>query len=121
MVLVTSNKARGLLYISFIGRVRPEDFTRQRPDLEALLAELPPDFRVLANFSELEVMDLECMAELGRAMELIDRSGVGLIARVIPDPTKDIGLNIFSIFHLPHRPQIATCETMTEAGALLRL
>jgi hypothetical protein len=121
MVLVTSNKAKRLLYVSYIGRVRPAYFTRQQPDLEALMAELPPDFRVLVNLSELESMDLECMAEIGRTMELIDRSGVGLIVRVIPDPGKDIGLNIFSIFHYLHRPQIATCKNMMEAGELLGL
>ena len=121
MVLITSNKARRLLYISYFGQVRPGDMTRQQPDLKELLAELQPDFRVLADFSELEAMDLDCMPELGRNMELIDRSGVGLIVRVIPDPTKDIGLNIFSIFHLPHHPQIATCKTMTEAGVTLGL
>jgi hypothetical protein len=121
MVLVTSNKARRLLYISYIGQVRPADLTRQQPDLEALMAELPPGFRVLADFSELESMDLNCMAEIGRTMELVDRSGVGMIVRVFPDPAKDIGLNIFSIFHYPHRPQIATCQSMTEAGGLLGL
>ena len=121
MVLVTSNKARRLLFIKYIGRVRPGDLTRQQPDIEALMAELPPDFRVLVDFSELEDMDLDCMPELGRTMELIDRSGVGLIVRVIPDPTKDIGLNIFSIFHLPHHPPIATCKNMMEASVVLGL
>jgi hypothetical protein len=121
MVLVTSNKVRQLLYVTYIGRVRPADFTRQQPDLEALMAELSPDFRVLVNLSGLESMDLECVEEIGRTMELIDRSGVGLIVRVIPDPAKDIGLNIFSIFHYPHRPRIATCKSMLEAGELLGL
>jgi hypothetical protein len=86
-----------------------------------LLAELPPDFRTLTDLSQLEKMDLECMTEIGRAMELIGRSGVGLIVRVIPDPAKDIGFSISSIFHFPQRPQIATCESMTEAGKLLGL
>ena len=121
MVLVTSNKAKQLLYVSYIGHVRPPDLARHRPDVEALMAELPPAFRVLADLSELEAMDLECMTEIGRLMELIDRSGVGLIVRVIPDPGKDIGLNIFSIFHYPHRPQIATCKSLVEAGKLLGL
>ena|SRR5277367_1045197 len=121
MVLVTSNKARRLLFVSYIGQVRPADLVRHRPDVEVLMAELPPDFRVLVNLSELEAMDLECMTEIGRIMELIDRRGVGLIVRVIPDPGKDIGLNIFSIFHYPRRPQIVSCKSMMEAGKLLRL
>ncbi len=83
------------------------------------MAELSADYRLLVDLSELKEMDLDCMTEIGRIMELIDRSGVGLIVRVIPDPAKDIGLNIFSIFHYPHRPQIATCKSMMEAGELL--
>jgi hypothetical protein len=121
MVLVTSNKARQLLYVGYIGQVRPADLARSYSDLEALLAELSPDFRVLADLSQLEEMGLDCMTEIGRAMELFDRSGVGMIVRVIPDPAKDIGFNISSNFHYQRRPQIATCKNMTEAGELLGL
>jgi anti-anti-sigma regulatory factor len=119
MLLVTSNREKQLLYLSYIGQVRIGDLARHQSDVAALMAELSPDFRMLVNLSELETMDLNCMTELGSLMELIDRSGVGLIVRVIPDPAKDIGFNILSIFHYPHRPKIATCNNMIEAGKLL--
>jgi hypothetical protein len=60
-------------------------------------------------------MDPECSDELGRAMDLINQRGVSLIVRVIPDPAKDIGLNILTIFHYPHQPRIITCENLAQA------
>lgn len=121
MVLVASNRTKQLLYVSYVADVHPAQFVRTFADLETLVKELSPDFRLLVNLTELQSMDLECMTEIGRVMELLDRSGVGLIVRVIPDPAKDIGLNIFSIFHYSHRPQVATCKNMAEAGQLLGL
>lgn len=119
MLLVTSSREKQLLYLSYIGHVRPGDLARHTAEVAALMAELSPDFRILMNLSELETMDLACMTEIGGLMELIDRSGVGLIVRVIPDPAKDIGFNILSIFHYAQPRQIAMCKTMVEAGKLL--
>jgi len=121
MFLATSNRTRQLLLLSYIQRVRPEELERGREDVKTLLADLPPGFRLLADLSRLESMDLDCMKEIGRTMELFDRGGVGMIVRVIPDPGKDIGFNILTLFHYPHHPQIVTCKTMTEAAGLLAL
>jgi hypothetical protein len=54
-------------------------------------------------------------------MELCDQHGVGLVVRVIPDPAKDIGFNLLSIFHYPHHPRAVTCKTMSEAARLLSI
>jgi hypothetical protein len=121
MVLVTLNKTKQLLYTSYSGRVRPEELAQCEPDLQALAAELSPGFSVLVDLSAMESMDLDCLKGIGRLMELLDRAGVGMVVRVIPDPYKDIGLNILSIFHYSNRPQIVTCKTMVEAGKHLGL
>ena len=119
MVLVTSNQLKQLLYISYIGRVRLADFPPGHEDLRTQLGGLSPGFTLLADFSRLGAMDLECAPELGRVMELIGRSGVGLVVRVIPDPSKDIGMNILTVFHYPHHPRVVTCESMAEAARTL--
>lgn len=121
MLLVTSNKSRQLLYVSYIGKVQPEEFQQGREDLEAQLKELSQGFRLLADFSQLESMKLDCQPELGRTMELIGKAGVDLVVRVIPDPSKDIGMNILTVFHYPHRPRVVTCENLTEAARALGL
>jgi anti-anti-sigma regulatory factor len=121
MVLVTSNKEKQLLCFNYIGDVDPDQLARLEADVQALEAELKPGFRTLVDLSELDSMDLDCLKGLGRLMELADKNGVGLIVRVIPDPHKDIGFNILSIFHYVNRPQIITCKNMAEAGKHLGL
>jgi len=120
MVLVTSNKLKQLLLVSYIGKVTPLDLAQGRADMVPLLADLKPGFSLLVNLSHLTSMGLDCVDELGRNMELFDQHGVDLVVRVIPDPYKDIGMNILTIFHYHHRPRVVTCDNMTEgANALL--
>ena len=121
MLLVTSNKSQRLLYIRYIGQVQPAEFQRSREDLTTQLGELSSGFRLLADFSQLESMELECEVELGRMMELIAQAGVDLVVRVIPDPSKDIGMNILTVFHYPHRLRVVTCENLVEAARALGL
>jgi hypothetical protein len=115
MLLITSNKPQRLLYMNYVQRVTPTEMAGARDELKTLLAELPPNFRLLADLSQLEFMDPECSTELGWAMELIGQHGVGLIVRAIPDSAKDIGLNILAIFHYPHHPRTITCQSLAEA------
>jgi hypothetical protein len=56
-----------------------------------------------------------------RMMDLFNKKGVEMVVRVIPDPYKDIGLNIMSLFHYPRRVHIVTCETLEEAREVLAL
>src|SRR5271154_5020037 len=121
MLLVTSNKSKRLVHVSYIGPVRGEEIQGALEDLKTQLAELSPGFRLLADFSRLESMGLDCVPGLGAMMDLIGLAGVGLVVRVIPDPGQDIGMNILTIFHYPHRPQIVTCQNMTEAARALAL
>ncbi len=121
MLLVTSNKSKQLLHVSYIGPVRLEELQGGREDLTTQLEELSPGFRLLADFSQMESMGLDCTPELGRMMDLIGRAGVDLVVRVIPEPGRDIGMNILTVFHYPHRPRTVICENMVEAAKLLAL
>jgi hypothetical protein len=121
MLLVTSNKLRQLLHIRYLGPVQPAEFQQGREDLTAQLRELSPGFRLLADFSQLESMELDCEVELGRMMELIGQGGVALVVRVIPDSSKDIGMNILTVFHYPRRLRVVTCKNLIEAAKALGL
>jgi len=114
MVLVTSNKRQKLLFLSYIERVDPAQLATARVDLVAALGELPPGIRLLADMSDLEYMDPACTEEMGISMDLLGKHGVDLIVRVIPDSTKDIGLNILTAFHYPQHPRIVSCRKMAE-------
>lgn len=121
MFLATSNKTKRLLCLNYVQRVLPEELKLAREDVKRLLADLPPGFRLLVDLSQVESMDLACATEIGRTMELIDQSSASLVVRVIPDPDKDIGMNILTVFHYPHHPRIVTCETLAEAIQKLSL
>jgi hypothetical protein len=115
MILATSNKFKQVLCVNYIARVRPAELKQSREELKILLTDLRPGFGFLANLSALESMGLDCRTELGRNMDLISQNGVGRVIRVIPDPTKDPGLNILGFFHYPNHPPITTCTTLAEA------
>lgn len=121
MILLTSNKQKQLLCLTYVDKVSPAELVQARGDLSALLAELPPDCRLLADMSQLEYMDLECASEMGRAMDLLAEHGVSLIVRVIPDTSKDIGLNILTAFHYPRPPRIITREKLLDGIRALEL
>jgi hypothetical protein len=44
-----------------------------------------------------------------------------LLHMMIPDPTKDIGFNILTVFHYRRPPRTVVCETMAEAARVLAL
>jgi hypothetical protein len=121
MLLVTSNKSKQLLYIRYIGHVRLEEFQKGREDLATQLGEMSPGFHLLADFSQLESMGLDCTPELGRMMELIGQADVKLVVRVIPEPSKDIGMNILTVFHYPHHLRVVTCQNLPDAAGALGL
>ena len=91
MFLATINQPRDLLYVCYIGHVTVADLQRGAADLEKLLLNLKPGFHLLADLSRVDEMDVACVQEIGKTMELLERHQVGQIVRVVPDADKDIG------------------------------
>ena len=56
-----------------------------------------------------------------KKLRVIGRAGVGWVARVIPDPGKDIGMNILTAFHYPRRLRVVTCKSLVEAARAIGL
>jgi hypothetical protein len=121
MFLALTNKAKRLLYVGYIQQVRSKDLQRGFEEIRALLADLPSGFNLLVDLERLESIEPACAAQIGKVMDLLAQHGVGTVVRVIPDPKKDIGLNILSLFHYPHHPRVVTCKTMGEAAKLLSI
>ena len=119
MFLATSNKPRRLLHFSYIGKVGVAELERGSLEVNALLAELPPGLKIVVDLERMESMDIGCAEIVGQMMELLEKHGVDLVLRIIPDPTKDIGLNLISRFHYHHRPRIATFKSLAEVAGLL--
>jgi hypothetical protein len=115
MFKAEADKLKNLLKISYMQHVGPEDTQHVEEAIPALLPDLRPGFRLLTDMSSLESMDLACVPYIKRMMDLCNKQGVEMVVRVIPDPHKDIGLNILSLFHYRQRVRIVTCETLAEA------
>jgi hypothetical protein len=115
MIQAEADKAKNLLRVTYAGCVGPEQTRRAVETLQRRLADLAPGFRLLTNLSGLEEMDIACVPDVKKMMDLCNKKGVDTVVRVIPDPHKDIGLNILSLFHYRRRVRIITCETMGEA------
>ncbi len=80
-----------------------------------LFPDATPGFRVLADYRWLDSMDSAAARHIAEIMDALAEKGVASVARVIPDPHKDIGLNILSQFHYGPEIQIATFETLADA------
>ena len=119
MYKVESNKSRNLLRISFSKRIEPDEAKVCVEKVKVHLTELKPGFRLLTDLSALESMHVGCVPHLEDSMNACNKSGVSTVVRVIPDPKKDIGFNILSLFHYRRRIRIVTCETLAEAMKIL--
>jgi anti-anti-sigma regulatory factor len=115
MFLVEVDPSKRLLIIRYAQRVSAEEVRQCREQARGLLKEMEPGFRLLADLSRLESMDTACAREIGAMMDLLAEKRVGTVVRVVPDPRKDIGLNILSLFHYGPEVRLMTCENLTAA------
>jgi len=83
------------------------------------MKEITPGFRVLTDFRWLERMDPAAAAPLAEIMDALAEKNVAAVVRVIPDPHKDIGLNILSQFHYGPQIKVASFESLAEALSAL--
>ena len=115
MVEAKSDKSKNLLKISYSGEVHPDELKIGAERIKMILSDLQPGFWLLTDLSKLELMDVACAVHIKRVMDWCNKKGLSKVVRVIPDPHKDIGLSIMSLFHYRRRVHIVTCETLQEA------
>ena len=109
------DKAKNLLRMTFCGHVTADEAKQGTDELADLMAKFESGFRLLTDLSGLETMDADCVPYIRESMDVLNKKGVAMVVRVIPDPRKDIGFKILSLFHYRHDIQIVTCETLEEA------
>jgi anti-anti-sigma regulatory factor len=119
-IAVRSDSARNLIEISFVGVIGAGEIERYETAVTAALAAVSRGFFVYADFTELNSMDSACIPALERTMDRLREHGIARVVRVIPDPGKDIGFGILSLFHYPRSVKIVTCPTRAEAELALQ-
>jgi len=115
MYAVELDQSKRLLVISAVHRVTAEQVKAVAQHVSELLQDIAPGFRVLVDFRWLDSMDPAAAPCLAEIMEALTEKGAASVARVMPDPHKDIGLNILSQFHYGPQIQIATFATLADA------
>ena len=115
MYSVEIDRSKRLLVISALQQVTAEQARVAAKEVRELLHDVAPGFRVLADFRWLESMDSAAAPHIAEIMDTLTEKRVASVTRVMPDPHKDIGLNILSQFHYGPEIQIATFESLADA------
>ncbi|HEX3619006.1 MAG TPA: hypothetical protein VHU16_01400 [Candidatus Udaeobacter sp.] len=115
MYAVELDQSKQLLVISAVQRVTAAEAKLAAQRVRELLQDVVPGFRVLADFRWLDSMDSASARYIAQIMDALAKKGLASVTRVIPDPHKDIGLNILSQFHYGPEIKIATFETLADA------
>ena len=116
MILCHADKSGRVLTMSYGGHVGAEEMKRSFEEVQILMQGLKPEFLLLTDLSSLTSMDMACAASLGDLMDLCSKNGMATVMRVIPDPSKDIGFDLISLFH--HQPPIRTQNYKNLAEAI---
>ena len=113
------DKGKNLLTVRYEGAVSASDTRKLASEMKRSIADAERGFRLLTDLSGLDAMELACDPDIEQMMDFCNRKGVALIVRVIPDPRKDIGFNIMSLFHYNQEVRLITCESLAEAARVL--
>jgi anti-anti-sigma regulatory factor len=119
MYSVEFDRSKQLLVISAAGEVTKEDVATVALRVREMMKEVTPGFRVLTDFRWLDRMEPAAAKHIAEIMDAVAEKEVGMVVRVIPDPHKDIGLNILSQFHYGPEIKLATFESLAEASSAL--
>jgi hypothetical protein len=115
MYAVELDQSKRLLVISAVQHVTAEQAKGAAQRIRELLQDVRPGLRVLADFRWLDSMESGAARHVADIMDALAEKQVASVTRVMPDPHKDIGLNILSQFHYGPDIDIATFQTLSDA------
>ena len=119
MYSVEFDRSKRLLVISAAGEVTKKEVEIVAQQVRAMMKEMAPGFRVLTDFRWLDRMEPAAATHLAEIMDALAEKDVAAVVRVVPDPHKDIGLNILSQFHYGPNIKLTTFESLAEALSAL--
>jgi len=115
MYAVELDQSKRLLVISAVRKVTAEEANLAAQQIRDLLRDVAPGLHLLADFRWLESMESAAARYIAEIMDALAEKQVASVTRVMPDPHKDIGLNILSQFHYGPDVTITTFETLADA------
>jgi NADPH-dependent ferric siderophore reductase len=119
MYSIESDREKRLIVITVAGRVTSQEVQAAAIKVRDLVKDFEPGFSMLADFRLLAAMDSSAAPYIAEIMDTVAKKQIARVVRVIPDPRKDIGLNILSRFHYGPEIEIVTVETLADAFEIL--
>jgi hypothetical protein len=115
MYVVEADQSKRLIIISASGHVTKEQLKAAAAKVGLLVQDFAPGFSALTDFRWMDSMDSAGAAHIAEIMDALAAKKVGSVIRIVPDPHKDIGLNILSQFHYGPDVRIETFQTLADA------
>jgi anti-anti-sigma regulatory factor len=115
MFSIEASDAERLVKITWSGKVDSDEMRRCAEEIGVTASKIRPGFRVLVDMTDLQSMDSAGAPYIGSIMDLCVIKQVEHVVRVIPDPHKDIGLNIMSYFRYGSKIRVTICENLADA------
>src|SRR4051812_512113 len=115
MYVVETDTTKQLLVLSVAGTVTADESRETLARVRERLQEMEPGFVALIDFRWLDSMVAASAPIIAEIMDAFAAKKVSAVVRVMPDPHKDIGLNILSPFHYGPGVRLMTFETLADA------
>jgi hypothetical protein len=115
MFLVETDTTKRFVVISVAGQVAADETRAAVQRVREVLGDVAPGFVALIDFRWLESMATASAPFIAEIMDALAAKKVSAVVRVVPDPHKDIGLNILSQFHYGSEIKVLTFETLADA------
>jgi hypothetical protein len=115
MFVVETDTTRQLLVLSIAGTVTADEANETVARIGEKLGEMAAGFVALIDFRWLESMSADAAPFVAQIMDAFAAKEVSTVVRVMPDPHRDIGLNILSPFHYGPQVRLMTFETLADA------
>lgn len=119
MIELETDDARNLFVIRYHGHITAEETVEWLDRIRVGIERMRPGFGLLTDLTNLTLMDVGCAPHIEATMDFANKRGIAAVVRVIPDSSRDIGLQIMSRFHYGPNVQIATASSVAEAMKIL--
>ena len=115
MYSIEASDDERLIKLNWSGQVDSDEMRRCAEEIGVKTGKMGPGFRVLVDMTDLEWMDYAGAPYIGSIMDLCVAKQVEHVVRVIPNPHKDIGLNIMSYLRYGSKVRVTICENLADA------
>ena len=115
MYSVEVDRSKRLLVITALQHVTAPEVKQAAQEVRKALESAAPGIRALTDFRWLESMESSAAPYVAEIMDALSEKQVSAVIRIMPDPHKDIGLNILSQFHYDPKIRITTFKTLADA------